>query len=270
MEVVVLASGSSGNAVLVRSETGTVLVDAGISCLQIVKRLAAFDVSPDEIDAVLITHEHSDHIRGLEVFTRKHQLPVWATAGTWRRLDVRTDGGGEVVSGKTITFNGLTVLPVETCHDAAEPVAYMIEDSEHRAAVCTDTGVFSNLLAHRLSAVDLLLIETNHDSDMLRHGPYPWPLKQRIASRLGHLANHQAADAVQSLVTPELRCAVGMHLSAENNAASLAEDSLRRSVPPAVSVTSVSRHEMLRISPQGGGAVLDKRPIPPSRRKAEP
>lgn len=267
MDIIVLASGSSGNSVFVRSGTRSILIDAGISCLQIVKRLAIFGVSPAEIDAVFLTHEHSDHIRGLDVFSRKHGVPIWATAGTWSRLQLRSDNGGEVVSGKQLSIDGLTVLPVETCHDAVEPVAYVLDDGKMRAAVCTDTGVFTNLLSHRFSAIDLLLIETNHDSDMLRHGSYPWPLKQRIASRLGHLANHQAEEAVSKIQTPSLRCAVGLHLSAENNAVTLAEDSLRNSVAAQVPVTAVSRSEMLRIHQEGGAVVFDKRPVPPPRGK---
>ncbi|MGD8441715.1 MAG: MBL fold metallo-hydrolase [Holophagae bacterium] len=249
MEVVVLASGSSGNAALIRSGDTSVLIDVGVSALQVAKRLAAFDCRPDQIDAIFLTHEHSDHIRGLEVFLRRHHpAPVWTTRGTWSKLPVRTRAGGELSSGRDHPVGGLRIRPVATSHDAAEPVAYVIDDGQRRVALCTDTGHFTTLLAERLAGCDLLLIETNHDADMLRHGPYPWHLKQRIASRLGHLGNHQTEEALDRLRCSELKGVVGLHLSAENNSPRLARECLQRAMNGSCPVTAVPRTEMLRIT----------------------
>ena len=265
VEVFVLASGSSGNAVLVTSGGTSLLVDAGVSALQIRKRLEAFERSPDEIDAVLLTHEHSDHVRGLDVFLRRHRAaPVWTTHGTWSKIDVRSDGGGELSSGTTVRFGSLNVTPVATCHDAAEPLAYVFDDGNHSAAVCTDTGIVTPLLEQRLQGCELLLLETNHDKDMLRHGPYPWPLKQRIDSRTGHLSNHQSCEAVERVGSKVLKAVVGMHLSAENNCPNLVCDTLRDTVGNGTQVDAVTRQEMLRVTIEGSAVQFERRDVPPS------
>ncbi len=263
MEIFVLASGSSGNSVLVRSGETSVLVDIGVSALQMKKRLETFGACPEEIDAIFLTHEHSDHIRGLEVFLRRHkEAPVWTTRGTWSRVPVKTRTGGEIESGRDYPVGSLRVRPVATSHDAAEPVAYVFEDGMQRIAVCTDTGVFTHLLEQRLAGCDLLLIETNHDADMLRHGPYPWQLKQRIASRLGHLGNHQTEEALDRIKCSQLKGVVGLHLSAENNSTRLANDSLQRAMNGSCPVTVVPRTEMLRVT-VGNTAIFETIPVPP-------
>ena len=263
VEVIVLASGSSGNAVLVTSGETSLLVDAGVSALQIRKRLEAFERSVDEIDAVLLTHEHSDHVRGLDVFLRRHRAaPVWTTHGTWSRIDVRSDSGGELSSGPTVRFGALSVTPVATSHDAAEPLAYVFDDGDHSAAVCTDTGIVTPLLEQRLQGCELLLLETNHDKDMLRHGPYPWSLKQRIDSRTGHLSNHQSCEAIDRVGSSVLKAVVGMHLSAENNCPNLVCDTLRETVGNGTRVDAVTRNEMLRIILDGKGVDFECRDLP--------
>jgi len=263
MEVLVLASGSSGNCALVRAGGVSVLVDVGISALQVVKRLGSFGCSPQEVDAVLLTHEHSDHIRGLEVFLRRHRdAPVWTTQGTWSELKVRSNGGGELTSGTTMRFGDLRVTPVSTSHDANEPVAFVFDDGHHCAAYCTDTGRFTTLLAQRLQGCELLLLETNHDSDMLRNGPYPWPLKQRIQSSTGHLGNHQSGEAVDGLRSSFLKAVVGLHLSAENNCPTMVNETLRAAAGDSLPVAAVSRSEMLRVSVNGDGATLECRDLP--------
>ena len=259
----VLASGSSGNCALVRAGGVSILVDVGVSALQVAKRLGAFGCSPSEVDAVFLTHEHSDHIRGLEVFLRRHRdAPVWTTAGTWSELKVRSTGGGELVPGDTVRVGGLRVTPVRTSHDAADPVAFVFDDGSHCAAYCTDTGRFTTLLEQRLQGCELLLLETNHDSDMLRNGPYPWPLKQRIQSSLGHLGNHQSGEAVDALRSSLLKAVVGLHLSAENNCPTMVVETLRSAVGDGVPVAAVTRHEMMRVTVNGDGASLERHDLP--------
>lgn len=268
MEVLILASGSSGNAALVCSGDASVLVDVGVSALQVRRRLEAFGRSPTEVTAVLLSHEHSDHVRGLEVLLKKSDRPVWATAGTWAGIDVRAVAGGELVSGRTVRFGGLRVTPVATSHDAREPVAFLLDDGQRRVGLCTDTGIFTGLLEQRFAGCDLLLLEANHDRDLLYHGPYPWPLKQRIASRLGHLGNHQTVEALERLQSSSLRAVVGLHLSAENNTAGLVCDTLGGCVDPAIPVTAVPRTEMVRIVCENDVVQIDRQPVPGPTRKA--
>jgi len=248
VEVLILASGSSGNAALISSGGTSLLVDIGVSALQIQRRLEVFGRTPEDIGAVLLTHEHSDHVRGLDVFLRRHhQAPVWATHGTWSRLRV---------------YGDLRVTPVSTSHDAAEPLAFIFDDGSHCVAFCTDTGRFTTLLQQRLLGCELLLLEANHDTDMLRHGPYPWPLRQRISSSKGHLSNHQSLKAVDQVKSSVLRAVVALHLSAENNCPNLVCETLRGVVDEDIPVTAVTRKEMLRVTLDGDGAHLERHDLP--------
>ncbi|MCP4898718.1 MAG: MBL fold metallo-hydrolase [bacterium] len=267
MEVLVLASGSSGNSALVCFNETSILIDAGVSATQIRRRLAHFGRSIDEVDAILVSHEHSDHVRGLEVLVKRDPTPVWATAGTWSKLSARTSGGGELSSGKELLIGGVSVLPVATSHDAREPVCFVFTDGRRRVGVVTDTGVFTPLLEQRLAGCDWLLVETNHDADLLRHGPYPWPLKQRIASRHGHLGNHQTAEALDRLSMPDVRILVGLHLSAENNRVDLAEQALAETVSETVPVHAVTRSDMLRVAALDGDLRVETHPVPLSTRR---
>jgi len=266
LEVLVLASGSSGNAALVSFDETAILVDAGVSATQIRRRLAHFGRSIDKVDAILVSHEHGDHVRGLEVLVKRNPTPVWATAGTWSKLSVRTPTGGDLVSGKELVVGGVTVLPVATSHDAREPVCFVFTDGRRRLGFVTDTGVFTPLLEQRMADCDWLFLEANHDADLLRHGPYPWPLKQRIASRHGHLGNHQTAEALNRLRLSDLRVLIGLHLSEENNRADLAEQALAGSVSETVPVRAVTRSDMLRVAAEDGALRVEAHPVPPSKR----
>jgi len=272
VEVLVLASGSSGNATVVRAAGTTVLVDAGISALAVRRRMEAFGLALTDLDAVLLSHEHTDHTRGLEVLLKRHQLPVWATQGTWAGVGLRSNGGGELVSGRALELGGLTVTPVATSHDAREPVALVLDDCRTRAAIMTDTGIVTGLLRQRLAGCRLLMVEANHDADMLRRGPYPWPLKQRIASRLGHLANHQIEEALAELATPELAGIVGMHLSEQNNEPEIVLRLLRSVTADraAVEVATRTRMVRVRVDEDGGaeGVEIEHRLAPAGRGRA--
>jgi len=265
MEILVLSSGSSGNSTLIRSGGTNLLIDAGISRRQIQWRLESFDISLESVDAVLLTHEHSDHVRGLDVLCRYHEIPVWASAGTWKALTVSTSGGGELSSGKELKIGSIRILPVDTSHDAAEPLAFVLDDDSTRVGYCTDTGIFTSLLQQRMQDLDFMLLEANHDQDMLRHGPYPWPIKQRIASRRGHLANHQSADALESILSPRMKALVALHLSEENNVPEMAQRALANLLPSAFPVGIGSRYQMLRLCSNRSGVQLSEHPIPSSR-----
>ena len=212
-----LASGSGGNAAVVEADGVCVLIDCGISYRQLAARMKPLGLDPGRIEAVLLTHEHDDHVKGLEVFLRRHAVPVLATAGTLEAIPVRPPSARPLASGREARLGGLSVVPVQTCHDAREPVGFVLESERTRVGLVTDTGVFTGLLAERLSECHAVLLECNHDRDLLRVGPYPWPLKQRIASRTGHLSNDQACAALERLVHSGLEVVVGIHLSQINN-----------------------------------------------------
>lgn len=228
MRVVVLASGSRGNAAVVEANGTRVLVDCGLSYRQLQARMAPHGLAPGDCEVVLVTHEHVDHVRGLEVLVKKHRTPVLGSEGTRRALAGRVAVEPLLRSGRALVQHGLEVLPVATSHDAAEPVALVLGHRERRLGFVTDTGVMTELLLERLAGCAALLLEANHDLDMLRLGPYPWPLKQRIRSRSGHLSNCQARDALERLAGPALELVVAMHLSQENNTPELARAELNR------------------------------------------
>jgi phosphoribosyl 1,2-cyclic phosphodiesterase len=226
VRLAVLASGSGGNAAVLESSGTCVLIDCGISFRQLSSRMKTLGMAPGQIQAVLLTHEHDDHVKGLEVFLRRHPVPVLATAGTVEAMPVSPPNAERLVSGQEVRLGALKVLPVQTSHDAREPVGFVVESGGQRVGIVTDTGVLTGLLVEHLSGCHALLLECNHDSDLLRYGPYPWPLKQRIASRTGHLSNQHARTALEHLAHSGLELVVGMHLSQINNRPDLVEREL--------------------------------------------
>jgi phosphoribosyl 1,2-cyclic phosphodiesterase len=226
VRLAVLASGSGGNAVVVESGGACVLVDCGISFRQLSSRMNALGMAPERIQAVLLTHEHDDHVKGLEVLLRHHRVPVLATAGTAEAMTVVPPGVERIAAWREVRLGGLRVRPVPTSHDAREPVAFILEGDGRRVGLVTDTGTLTELLLESLSGCHTLLLECNHDRDLLRYGPYPWPLKQRIASRTGHLSNEKACAAIGRLAQSGLEVVVGMHLSQTNNRPDLVEREL--------------------------------------------
>jgi phosphoribosyl 1,2-cyclic phosphodiesterase len=231
LRVVVLGSGSAGNAIAVSDGVETVLVDCGFSARETARRLAAGGIEPSSVTAVLITHEHTDHTRGLDVFARRREIVVCASHGTRRAAaldglpaDVRT-----LEPGETHTVGRFTVVPFRTSHDAAEPVGYRIETQAGEVAgIATDTGVLTPEAFDALARCDVLGLESNHDVRMLETGPYPYFLKRRIASERGHLSNAAAASALEQLVSPRLRRVVALHRSRTNNTRDLVLEALRR------------------------------------------
>ena len=224
MKFCTLASGSAGNCILVESDGTYLLVDAGLACAEIVRRLAEVGVAPDDISGIVVTHEHTDHVRGVHVLSRRFRIPVYANSGTFRATPALEKAGRLVFfeTGNPFTIGGLAVTPFSLSHDAADPVGFVISDGRKTLGIAADLGVATRLVVERLRGADALVVESNHDPEMLERGPYPWPLKQRIAGRLGHLSNEDCGALVQELLHPGLRHVVLAHLSETNNAPELA------------------------------------------------
>lgn len=230
MRFVVLGSGSRGNALAIESGGRRILVDAGFSCREMGRRLESLGSRLEDFEALLLTHEHSDHRRGADVMVRRYGLPVFATEGTLRGAALRPEAAAlsePLRSGEPFEVAGFRVEAFSLPHDAADPVGFVIEDSEgHRLGLAADLGCRTQLAWARLRDLDALILETNHDLHMLRTGPYPWALKQRVAGRYGHLSNAEAAEGLVDLLCDDLRTVVLYHLSQTNNLPALAAEAI--------------------------------------------
>lgn len=232
-QVAVLASGSKGNATVMRCESGMVLVDAGISCRRITQGMQRLGLRPENLDAVFITHEHIDHVQGLETFIKKYPVPVFASAGTWRgikqtlpRLDLQLCNRHIFSPQTEITLGGLQVRSFSISHDALEPSGYAFRCKGHTFAYVTDTGYVSDLVKRELDGAEILVLETNHDPILLKNGRYPLPLQKRILGTRGHLANETAGHLLATLRTLPRQVFLA-HLSQENNTPDLALTTVR-------------------------------------------
>lgn len=235
MRVAVLGSGSSGNATLVHAGNTRVLVDAGFSAKDLARRMEAVGVTPAEVQAIVVTHDHGDHTRGMGVFARHHGTPLYLTERT-RDACARLLRGGEEVRlyrpGRAFTIGDVRVEPFLTVHDAADPVGVALVDecTGLRMGVATDLGRPTAQIRHALSRCDLLILEANHDEVLLASSPYPWSVKQRIASSHGHLSNQAAAQLALELLHPRLAGVVLAHLSDACNRPELALEVVGRAL----------------------------------------
>ncbi len=289
----VLASGSKGNCTVIRTERTRLVVDAGLSCREIVKRMRYAGEDPEKVDGLLITHEHQDHIQGVSVLARRFRIPTYFTGAThaaWKRIltprktmgyaawleerkrraaiadstfenaaeDAEELSAAGAVStlvasaeqpslleeefstalpaleffsaGKSFTIGDIAVTPFTIPHDAADPVGFVFEAEGMRIAVATDLGYMPPNVQEQLQRADLLILESNHDVEMLRDGPYPWSVKQRVLSRVGHLSNDAAAEYLSGVYDGHARWVVLAHLSESNNLPELARLSAERAL----------------------------------------
>ena len=234
MKMVSLASGSSGNSYLIRQGDHSVLVDAGLTCKQLLLRFDRINEDPQRIKGIVVSHAHSDHIKGVGVLSRKFNIPVHMNSGTWSAANGALGKISKVhifETGKPFELAGFRIHPFSVPHDCAEPVGFRITCGSARVGIATDLGVPTTLVTNLLSDLQAVVLESNHDPEMLMDGPYPWELKQRVKGRLGHLSNHQSAQLLQRIINDELKIVVLAHMSETNNKAELALRTARKSVP---------------------------------------
>ena len=219
LAVCILASGSKGNSVYISDGQTSVMIDAGLSGIELQRRLAARDLSADDLDAIVVSHEHSDHIKGAGILSRRFKLPVYinqkteaAVAGLGNLHELR-----RFECGRGFHIGNLHIHPFSISHDAEDPAGFTIRQNGTTMAVATDLGFATALVKEHLKHCSLLILEANHDPQMLEDGPYPWPLKQRIQSRVGHLSNSDSQKLLQELQHDNLQHVILAHLSETNN-----------------------------------------------------
>lgn len=220
VRVQVLASGSKGNCTWIASEKTQLLVDAGLSGLEISRRLEKAGGKPKNIDAIIVTHEHRDHVGSLGVLSRRYNLPIFITRDTLSSLPPRTTPLFETFlfqAGKSFRLGDLQIHPFSVPHDAADPVGFTIKNANSSIGICTDLGMSTKLVLNCLKNCNAVIIEANHDTDLLLNGPYPWYLKQRISSNHGHLSNSDSVALIKDIHSLELKYLILAHLSETNN-----------------------------------------------------
>ncbi len=229
MDFCSIASGSSGNCIYIGSDESSVLVDAGVSCRRITEGLKGIGRSLTDLTGILITHEHSDHIQGLGVLSRKAHIPIYGTAATLRQIRRYAPLGvvdpelfRVIRPDDPFMLGDLKINAFHISHDAADPVAYRVENGGKTAAVATDMGCYDDYTVDHLKNLDVALVESNHDVNMLEVGPYPYPLKRRILSEKGHLSNESAGHLLSEILSPRMNTVYLGHLSKNNNYGALA------------------------------------------------
>ena len=222
-----LGSGSKGNATLIASRDALIMVDCGFGIREAARRLARLGITPDALDAIVLTHEHGDHIRGVRSLARQYDIPVYGTAGTWLGGRLKEiDRYHFVIPERPFSIADIDIDPITVPHDAREPVQYVMSTNSHRIALLTDLGHVSAHVRKRFAGCDALFLECNHDLRMLAEGPYPPTLKRRVGGQWGHLANAQARRLLEHWGTDRLQCIVASHLSDKNNRPELAHTAL--------------------------------------------
>lgn len=237
MKFSVLSSGSKGNATLIEAGDIRLLIDVGISCRTLESLLKGHDVAPESIHAALITHEHTDHTKGLSRFAGKYAIEVYANEGTATVIERQCQKEECKIpiftlfeSNIPFALGGLTITPVRISHDTAEPVGYLIDDGETTLGYFTDLGVATPSVTTAMKCCQALILESNHDPQMLQHSSYPYPLIMRISGSSGHLSNLQACEAIITAQPPQLKHLVLAHLSEECNSPDVAHTMMSRTL----------------------------------------
>ncbi|WP_404348633.1 MBL fold metallo-hydrolase [Sutcliffiella horikoshii] len=231
----VLASGSTGNAIYVATEEHSLLIDAGLSGKKMQELFNGIGRKIEDLSGILVTHEHSDHIKGLGVLARKYKLPIYANEKTWKAMDglvgvIPTEQKFNFEIEQVKTFGGLDVQSFGVSHDAAEPMFYSFHDGDKKVVVITDTGYVSDRMKGIISNADAYVFESNHDVQMLQMGHYPWSIKRRILSDVGHVSNEDAALAMADVMGDKTKRIYLAHLSKDNNMKDLARMSVQQTL----------------------------------------
>jgi phosphoribosyl 1,2-cyclic phosphodiesterase len=220
LEICILASGSRGNAVYVSGGSTSILIDAGLSGIEIERRLNSKGLHPQDLDAILVSHEHTDHIQGVGVLSRRFNLPVFMNSKTEKAAASQL-GTVRVIKnfecGSPFMINDLSIHPFSISHDAEDPSGFTVNQNGTKIGIATDLGIATSLVKEHLKGCSLLILEANHDEVMLINGPYPWPIKQRIKSRTGHLSNEASKNLLKELQHDRLKYVILAHLSETNN-----------------------------------------------------
>ena len=237
MDLFSVASGSSGNCICVGSSQSHVMIDAGISGKRIEEGMNTYDYTTSDMDGVLITHEHSDHIQGLGVFSRKYEIPIYATKGTLQGITECKSLGKipeglfhEISADEEFALGDIRVHPFTISHDAKEPTGYALQNADKRVAVATDLGKYDDYTVNHLQNVNAMVLESNHDVHMLEVGPYPYPLKQRVLGDKGHLSNELSGRLLCDILHENIKKVLLGHLSKENNYEQLAYETVKLEV----------------------------------------
>jgi phosphoribosyl 1,2-cyclic phosphodiesterase len=234
LKICSIASGSSGNCIYIGTDNVNLLVDSGISGKKVELGLKELNVDPNSIDGILITHEHSDHIKGIGVLARRYNMPIYATRKTWEAtLNYRSIGKVsndlfvEIYPDEDFNIKDLTIHPFNSFHDAINPVGYTFRKRDKKISIATDLGCYNEYILNKLQDSNILFIEANHDVKMLEAGKYPYYLKKRILSDVGHLSNETSAKLISTLYNKQLTHVILGHLSNENNFPELAYESVK-------------------------------------------
>lgn len=221
-----LYSGSSGNSIFVSSGNAKILIDAGLPGKNIEKALKDISQNPEGLDGIFITHEHSDHVKGVGVLSRKYDVPIYANELTWKAMEGLIgkikEHNIKIMSENHVSIKDMDIMSFEIPHDAAAPQGYAIYHGNKKVSVATDLGYFSEEVRENIKDADVILLESNHDIEMLKFGPYPYTLKRRILSNIGHLSNEDCAKAIADMAGDRRKKIILGHLSKTNNYPELA------------------------------------------------
>lgn len=243
----VLASGSRGNSIYIATERVRLLVDAGLSGRETERRLLSIGASPKDLNGIVVSHEHLDHVRGVGTLSRRYKLPVYLNKGTHLHLPDSVGRLGEkeeFVTGQSFCIEDVTIHPFTISHDGVDPVGFTLANGSVKIGVCTDLGAATRLVHRHLEHCSVLILEANHDVEMLKNGPYPWPVKQRIKSRVGHLSNEQSVEVLSRVFSENLQEVVLAHMSETNNSSEMVLKAFSsKLIRERLNITLASQHQ---------------------------